>query len=63
MGLDVAPDELIHADRHGAVAIPEAVLPDLATAIARLIETERLIIEPARRFEFEAFEAAWCALE
>ena len=65
MGLDVSPGELVHADRHGAVVIPEAVLPGLGAAIARLIETERLVIEPARRpgFDFAAFEAAWGAFE
>ncbi|MFO1105282.1 MAG: RraA family protein [Amaricoccus sp.] len=64
-GLDVAPGDLVHADRHGAVVIPPEVIPGLADGIARLLDTERLILEPARRpgFDFAAFEAAWTAFE
>jgi len=65
MGLEVAQGDLVHADRHGAVVIPEAVAPVLAAAIAKLQETERLVLDPARAegFDFEAFEAAWTAFE
>ncbi len=64
-GLEVRPGALIHADRHGAVAIPEEVLPRLETAVHKLLATERLILEPARQpgFTFEKFEAAWTAFE
>ena len=64
-GLTVAPGDLVHADRHGAVVIPPDVLPGLAEGIRRLLATERLILEPARRdgFDFAAFEAAWTAFE
>lgn len=64
-GLTVAPGDLVHADRHGAVVIPPEVIPGLGDGIARLLETERLILEPARRpgFDFAAFEAAWTAFE
>ena len=64
-GLTVAPGDLVHADRHGAVVIPPDVLPGLADGIRRLLATERLILEPARRdgFDFAAFEAAWTAFE
>ncbi|MFT3975176.1 MAG: RraA family protein [Amaricoccus sp.] len=64
-GLDVAPGDLVHADRHGAVVIPPEVIPALGDGIARLLATERLILEPARRpgFDFAAFEAAWTAFE
>ena len=65
MGLSVTQGDLIHADRHGAVVIPSAVLPSLVDAIKKLIETERLILDPARQenFDYEAFETAWAAFE
>ncbi|MEM9549794.1 MAG: RraA family protein [Pseudomonadota bacterium] len=64
-GLSVTDGDLIHADRHGALVIPPDVLPELEGAIDRLLETEKLILEPARRqgFDFAAFEAAWSNFE
>ena len=64
-GLRVAQGDLIHADRHGAVVIPPEVLPGLAEGIAKLLATERLVLDPARApgFDFAAFEAAWQAFE
>lgn len=64
-GLTVAPGDLVHADRHGAVVVPAEVIPMLAPAIRKMQETEALVLEPARRpdFDFAAFEAAWTAFE
>ena len=64
-GLRVATGDLVHADRHGAVVIPPDVVPGLAAAIARMQDTERLVLDPARRPDFtdDAFEAAWAAFE
>ncbi|EFO32923.1 conserved hypothetical protein [Roseibium sp. TrichSKD4] len=64
-GLDIRPGELVHADRHGALVIPQAVVPILADAIRKLLKTEQIILEPARQsdFSFEKFEAAWAAFE
>jgi regulator of RNase E activity RraA len=64
-GLVVAQGDLIHADRHGAVVIPPDVVAGLGTAIAKLQQTERLILDPARGgdFDFAVFEAAWYAFE
>lgn len=64
-GLRVTTGDLIHADRHGAVVIPPEVAPGLAAAIARMQETERLVLDPARQpdFTYETFEAAWKAFE
>lgn len=64
-GLDIHPRELVHADRHGALVIPDAVLPNLANAIRKLLETEMLVLGPAREpgFNFEKFQAAWTAFE
>ena len=64
-GLNLKPGDLIHADRHGAVVIPQDVIPDLHTAIEKLLATEKLVLEPARapEFNFETFEKAWAAFE
>lgn len=64
-GLTIAQGDLIHADRHGALVIPPAVVPLLAAAIRKMQATERLILDPARMpgFDFDKFEAAWAAFE
>jgi len=64
-GLDIHPGELVHADRHGALVVPEAVQAGLAASIRKLLETEQIVLGPAREegFSFEKFEAAWAAFE
>jgi len=64
-GLDIHPGDLVHADRHGALVVPDTLIPRLAEAIGKLLETERIVLEPARDpgFDFEKFEAAWAAFE
>lgn len=64
-GLTIRPGDLVHADRHGAVVVPDDVIPRLAGAIRTLLATERLVLDPARAegFDFAAFEAAWTAFE
>ncbi|CAM3979682.1 RraA family protein [Phaeobacter inhibens] len=63
--LQIRDGDLVHADRHGALVIPPAVLPHLEGAIRKLLETEKLVLDPARKegFDFEAFETAWSAFE
>jgi len=65
MGLSVSPGDLLHADQHGAVVIPAEVVPGLADGIARLLETERIVLDAARApgFDFTSFEAAWTRFE
>ncbi len=65
MGLSVKQGDLVHADRHGALVIPSAVIPSVSAAIQKLIETERLVLDPAQApdFDYEAFEKAWAAFE
>lgn len=65
MGMQVDEDDLIHADRHGAVVIPEDVIPKLEDAIATVIANENLILGPAREpgFSIEKLEAAWAEFE
>lgn len=64
-GMTVNDGDLVHADRHGALVIPTDVIDVLEAAILKLLETEKLVLEPARAdgFDFAAFEAAWAAFE
>ena len=63
--MEVKDGDLIHADQHGAVVIPEAVMPNLEKAVVKLMETEKLILDAARTdgFDFEAFKKAWAKFE
>ena len=65
MDMQVEEDDLIHADRHGAVVIPEAVIPDLEAGIATVISNEAIVLVPAREpgFTIEKLEAAWADFE
>lgn len=47
-GMRVAPGDLVHADRHGAVAFPPALLPGLAEAARRVQRKEALLLAAAR---------------
>ena len=60
-GMSVNPGDLIHADRHGAVVIPNAVIPILKDSIHKLFASERLILDPAEKteFSFDDFKRAW----
>lgn len=64
-GLTVRPGALIHADRHGALVIPETVVDGLAAGLAKLQRTERIVLDAARApgFDIERFEQAWSAFE
>jgi len=64
-GMQVADGDLIHADRHGGVVIPSEVLDTLEVAILKLLDTEKLVLDPARKdgFDLDAFQTAWAAFE
>jgi regulator of RNase E activity RraA len=64
-GLTIIDGDLIHADRHGGLVIPPDVIPDLAVAIQKLLDTEHIILQPARAddFNIEKLETAWAAFE
>ena len=64
-GLTVKPGDLVHADRHGAVIVPPEVVGRLEASIAKMQETEKLVLGPAREpgFDFAKFETAWAAFE
>jgi len=63
LGMDVAHDDLIHADRHGAVVIPREAIPRLAHAIEVVIQREKLILDAvaAPGFGIDAIRAALAA--
>ena len=64
-GMRVAQGELIHADRHGALVIPHDTIPDLSMAIQSVIESEAIILGPARQpdFDIHKLEEAWAKFE
>ena len=64
-GMTVRDGDLVHADRHGALVIPSEVVPLLEDAIHKLLDTEKLVLDPARAdgFDFDAFEKAWADFE
>lgn len=63
--LTIRPGDLVHADRHGAVVIPASVIIQLQAAILKLMATEKIVLDAARRadFNFNVFESAWTAFE
>ncbi len=64
-GLTVRQGDLIHADRHGALVVPPEVYESLEVALDELHASEALILEPARRadFDIDRLEEAWTAFE
>ena len=64
-GLTIADGELVHADRHGALVIPQGYEAELYAAIAKMQATEAIVLDAARArgFDFDAFETAWTAFE
>jgi len=65
MGMQVSQGDLVHADQHGALVIPDEVIPDLFDALTKMMDTESIVLEPARQpdFNIEKLEAAWAAFE
>jgi regulator of RNase E activity RraA len=64
-GLKVSQGELVHADRHGALVIPDEVIPGLKVAIETVIANEAIVLKPAREpgFSIEKLEEAWAKFE
>ncbi|MAT86947.1 MAG: acyl transferase [Aestuariivita sp.] len=65
MGMRVNQGELIHADRHGALVIPNEVIPALKEAIETVIASESIVLVPAREpgFDIQKLEEAWAKFE
>lgn len=52
LGMHVASDDIIHADRHGAVVIPADVLEKLPAAIDLMARKEKVILDAAKKTGF-----------
>jgi len=63
--MHVTPGALVHADRHGAVVIPDEVVPKLEAAIATLMRSEKIVFDAVRgkSLTFAEFEEVWAAFE
>jgi len=51
-GMEVNHDDLIHADRHGAVVIPSELSENLPEAIDLMISREKVILDACKREDF-----------
>jgi regulator of RNase E activity RraA len=60
-GMTVRPNDLIHADRHGAVVIPTGHIEKMPAAIDVVLRKEVPILSAARApgFNIEKLKAAW----
>lgn len=63
-GLEVAPNAIIHADRHGAAVIPAHYLADLPDCIDRVLRREKVVLDACAREDFDItmLEAAMQAM-
>ena len=52
-GMRVEHDDVIHADRHGAVIIPESAVKEIPAAVELLVRREAVILQAARSPDFE----------
>jgi len=59
-GMNVQHNDLIHADRHGAVVIPKELTEELSRAIDLMIRKEKIILDACKRkdFDFEILKKA-----
>lgn len=65
MNMRVCQGDLIHADRHGALVIPTGVVSLLKNAIEKVIDSEAIVLVPAREpgFNIEKLEEVWAQFE
>ena len=65
LGMRLDEGELIHADRHGSIVIPHDVIPKLKSAIETVVDSEAIILGPARAsgFDIHKLEKIWTAFE
>lgn len=54
LGMEVSSDDLIHADRHGAVVIPRAVADQIPGAINLILRREKVILDACKEPGFNA---------
>ena len=53
-GMLVAPGDILHADRHGAVVIPADIAAKIPEAVDLLVRREKVILDACRRPGFSA---------
>ena len=60
-GMMVKPGDIIHADQHGAVVIPDAVVAEVPAAADLLARREAVVLEVARApgFNMDLLRKAW----
>jgi 4-hydroxy-4-methyl-2-oxoglutarate aldolase len=60
-GMTIRPGDLMHADRHGIVLIPQEIARDLAAATAEVERKERIVIAACQApdFSLEKLDAAY----
>ncbi len=60
-GMIVSPDDLVHADRHGAVVIPAEAVGEIPAAVSLLARRERVLIEASKEpgFSLERLRRAF----
>ena len=51
-GMNVQHNDLIHADRHGSVVIPEELAEELPKAIELMLRREKVILDACKREDF-----------
>ncbi len=52
-GMTVSHGDIVHADRHGAVVIPEEAVAGIPDAVAQITAKEARILDAARRDDFD----------
>ena len=60
-GLNISDGEIIHADQHGAVIIPDEALPMIKKAINHMTKKEKHLIDAAKKddFDINKLREAW----
>ena len=60
-GMEVAHDNLVHADQHGAVVIPVADAEAVVKEAAKIMAKERIVIEASQQpgFNMDRLREAW----
>jgi len=61
LGLKIKPNDIIHADHHGAVIIPRDALKILPKAIQFMKDKEEIVIKATKEknFDFNRLKSAW----
>ena len=59
-GMNVCSNDIIHADQHGSVMIPNAAVKKIPEIVELITRREKVILDAAKRpdFCFEALKAA-----